>query len=280
MAERHLPKRLLRPRIHRLKGNCSALTGSWITEPRCTTQAPKAHSGVPALPELRQFGPCSPPFPDPQPPLPWQLRAVPPGHGCRSPRDGPRSSQGAGTATPSPAPRHAPRPAPRHGGRRLPPRAGAELRAEPRPMRRGKGRARGERETVVFGAGPGAREYGKVKGEQGERRAGGSVTGWRCVRRPVLCGGAPLRLAPPRPARCPQAPRAARRHVRLQALHPRAGGAAVPRPSGHEETRVRGRALERLWRKSAAGREHRGCCAQVRPGLGEGRRESGAPGDP
>lgn len=64
------------------------------------------------------------------------------------------------------------RPAPRHGGHRLPPSAGAELRAVLRRLRRGKSRARGEGEAVVFGARPGPRGYG-----EGEGRAVGAA-GW------------------------------------------------------------------------------------------------------
>lgn len=117
----------------------------------------------------------------------------------------------------------------------------------------GQGRDRGDTE--------------RVKGERWERQVGGSVTGRRVREelRAVRRGSAAPRASSallPCSERCPQPPRPAQRHGRLQALHPRAGGAAAPRPPGHEEARVRGRAVERLRRKSAAGREHRGCCAQ------------------
>lgn len=57
-----------------------------------------------------------------------------------------------------------------------------------------------------------------------------------------------------------------RSHVHVQAFHPGPGGAAAPRPPGHEETRVWSWALERLRGEGAAGGEHRGGSSQVRPG--------------
>lgn len=64
---------------------------------------------------------------------------------------------------------------------------------------------------------------------------------------------------------CPARP-SPRSHVHVPTLHPRPGGAAVPRPPGHEEARVRRRAVERLRGKGAARGEHRGGCPQVRAG--------------
>lgn len=57
-----------------------------------------------------------------------------------------------------------------------------------------------------------------------------------------------------------------RSHAHVQTLHPRPGGPAVPRPPGHEEARLRRRAVERLRGKGAARGEHRAGCPQVRAG--------------
>lgn len=65
---------------------------------------------------------------------------------------------------------------------------------------------------------------------------------------------------------CPP-PLSPRSHVHVQALHPGPGGAAAPRPPGHEETWVWSRAVEWLRGQGTAGGEHRGGRSQVRPGL-------------
>lgn len=66
---------------------------------------------------------------------------------------------------------------------------------------------------------------------------------------------------------CPPRP-SPRSHAHVPTLHPRPGGAAVPRPPGHEEARVRRGAMERLRGQGAARGEHRGGCPQVRDTAG------------
>ena len=55
-------------------------------------------------------------------------------------------------------------------------------------------------------------------------------------------------------------------HVRLKALYAGPGAAAAASPPGHEETRLRGRPVERLRGQSSRRRDHRGWGQEVRGG--------------
>lgn len=57
-------------------------------------------------------------------------------------------------------------------------------------------------------------------------------------------------------------------HAHLTALHVGPGAAASASPPGHEETRLRGRPVERLRGQSSRRRDHRGWGQEVRGGAG------------